>query len=230
MFIATLLFKVEQQPLLFNLVAGAIRITILIAYLYSISLMKDIYRLFQYHGAEHKAVFTFEQNAPLEISSAMQFTRFHPRCGTSFVLLVMLVSVLLFSLLDTAVLLTYGSLSLAIRLATHIPFIPIVGGISYEVLKFSAKHASVAPRQAIGGTRFVAAKNHHKRAGRNSDGGFAVCNKSGITAGRSAVTASMLLPLPWVILPLSSCTFIRNDVRKARENQRTLPRSHSIAE
>jgi uncharacterized protein YqhQ len=142
LFIATLFFRVEQQPLLFNLVAGAIRITILIAYLYSISLMKDVYRLFQYHGAEHKAVFTFEQNAPLETFSAMQFTRFHPRCGTSFVLLVMLVSILLFSLLDTAVLLTYGSLSLAIRLATHIPFIPIVGGISYEVLKFSAKHAT----------------------------------------------------------------------------------------
>ena len=94
LFIATLFFRVEQQPLLFNLVAGAIRIAILIAYLYSISLMKDIHRLFQYHGAEHKAVFTFEQNAPLEISSAMKFTRFHPRCGTSFVLLVMLVSIL----------------------------------------------------------------------------------------------------------------------------------------
>ncbi len=142
LFIATLLFKVEQQPLLFNLVAGAIRITILIVYLYSISLMKDIYRLFQYHGAEHKAVFTFEQNVPLEVSSAMHFTRFHPRCGTSFVLLVMLISVLLFSLLDAAVLLTYGSLSLPIRLVTHIPFIPIVGGVSYEVLKFSAKHAA----------------------------------------------------------------------------------------
>ena len=142
MFIATLFFRVEQQPLIFNLVAGAIRIIILIAYLYSISLMKDVYRLFQYHGAEHKAVFTFEQNAPLEIFSAMQFTRFHPRCGTSFVLLVMLVSILLFSLLDAAVLLTYGSLSLATRLATHIPFIPIVGGIAYEVLKFSAKHTA----------------------------------------------------------------------------------------
>jgi uncharacterized protein YqhQ len=141
LFVATLLFRVEQQPLLFNLVAGAIRIAILIAYLFSISLMKDVYRLFQYHGAEHKAVFTFEQNAPLEISSAMQFTRFHPRCGTSFVLLVMLVSILLFSLLDTAVLLATGSLTLPIRLATHIPFIPIVGGISYEVLKFSAKHS-----------------------------------------------------------------------------------------
>ncbi len=142
LFIATLLFRIEQQPLLFNLVAGVIRIAILVAYLFSISLLKDIHRLFQYHGAEHKAVFTFEQNAPLEISSAMKFTRFHPRCGTSFVLLVMLVSILLFSLLDAAVLLGVGSLTLPIRLATHIPFIPVVGGISYELLKFSAKHSS----------------------------------------------------------------------------------------
>jgi uncharacterized protein YqhQ len=141
LFIATMMFRIEQQPFLFNFVAGAIRITILLAYLYSISLMKDVRRLFQYHGAEHKAVYTFEQNAPLEISSAMKFTRFHPRCGTSFVLLVMFVSIVLFSVLDTALLLVVGSLSLPLRLVTHIPFIPVVGGLSYEVLRFSARHA-----------------------------------------------------------------------------------------
>ena len=142
LYAATLMFNVEQQPLLFNLIAGALRIIILVGYMYSISLMKDVYRLFQYHGAEHKAVFTFEQNAPLEIPFAMKFTRFHPRCGTSFVLLVMLVSILLFSVLDSVVLMTTGALSLTVRLATHIPFIPVVGGISYEILKFSAKHAA----------------------------------------------------------------------------------------
>jgi uncharacterized protein YqhQ len=142
LFIATMMFRIEQQPFLFNLVAGAIRIAILLAYLYSISLMKDVRRMFQYHGAEHKAVYTFEQNAPLEISSAMKFTRFHPRCGTSFVLLVMFVSIVLFSVLDTAVLIVVGSLSLPLRLVTHIPFIPVVGGLSYEVLKFSARHAT----------------------------------------------------------------------------------------
>jgi uncharacterized protein YqhQ len=110
--------------------------------LYAISLMQEVNRLFQYHGAEHKAVFTFEQNAPLTISSAMRFTRFHPRCGTSFVLLVMFVSIFLFSLLDVGLLLFVDSLTLPLRLATHIPCIPIVGGISYEVLKFSAKHST----------------------------------------------------------------------------------------
>ncbi len=142
LFIATQFFTVEQRPLLFNLVAGGIRMTLLLIYLYGISLMKDVHRLFQYHGAEHKAVFTFEQNAPLEIASAMRFTRFHPRCGTSFVLLVMFVSIFLFSILDVCVLLFVDSLTLPIRLATHIPFIPIVGGISYEVLKYSAKHST----------------------------------------------------------------------------------------
>jgi len=142
LFAATQFFRIEQHPLEFNLVAGGIRITILLIYLYAISLMKDVYRLFQYHGAEHKAVFTFEQNAPLTTSSAMRFTRFHPRCGTSFVLLVMFVSIFLFSLLDVGLLLFVDSLTLPLRLATHIPCIPIVGGISYEVLKFSAKHST----------------------------------------------------------------------------------------
>ena len=142
LFAATQFFTIEQNPLQFNLIAGAIRISILLAYLYAISLIKDIYRLFQYHGAEHKAVFTFERSAPLTIRSAMNFTRFHPRCGTSFVLLVMFVSIFLFSLLDVGLLFFVDSLTLPIRLATHIPFIPIVGGISYEVLRFSAKHAT----------------------------------------------------------------------------------------
>ena len=142
LFAATQLFTLEQHPLEFNLVAGGIRIALLLIYLYAISLMKEVNRLFQYHGAEHKAVFTFEQNAPLTISSAMRFTRFHPRCGTSFVLLVMFVSIFLFSLLDIGLLLFVDSLTLPLRLATHIPCIPIVGGISYEVLKFSARHST----------------------------------------------------------------------------------------
>jgi uncharacterized protein YqhQ len=142
LFAVTQFFTVEQHPLKFNLIAGAIRISLLLVYLYAISLMKDVHRLFQYHGAEHKAVFTFEQSAPLTVPSAMNFTRFHPRCGTSFVLLVMFVSIFLFSLLDIGLLLFVDSLTLPLRLATHIPCIPIVGGISYEVLRFSAKHAT----------------------------------------------------------------------------------------
>ncbi|MDE3059252.1 MAG: DUF1385 domain-containing protein, partial [Bacteroidota bacterium] len=142
LFIATRLFSVEQQPLVFNLIAGGIRIAILLLYLYGISLMKDVHRLFQYHGAEHKAVFTFEQNDLLEIPTAMRYTRFHPRCGTSFVLIVMLLAIFLFSFLDLITLQFIHPLSLPIRLLTHLPFIPVVGGIAYELLKFSARRST----------------------------------------------------------------------------------------
>lgn len=142
LFAATQFFDVSQRPLAFNLVSGAIRITILLAYLFAISKMKDVHRLFQYHGAEHKAVFAFEQNAPLTVPSAITYTRFHPRCGTSFVLQVMLIAILLFSIMDTILLQFIDELTLPIRLATHIPFIPVLGGISYEFLKYSAKHST----------------------------------------------------------------------------------------
>ncbi|HAP36884.1 MAG TPA: DUF1385 domain-containing protein [Bacteroidetes bacterium] len=142
LFAATQFFDVSQKPLEFNLVSGAIRIAILLVYLYAISKMKDVHRLFQYHGAEHKAVFAFEQNAPLTVPSAITYTRFHPRCGTSFVLQVMLIAILLFSVMDTILLQFIDELTLPIRLATHIPFIPVLGGISYEFLKFSAKHSN----------------------------------------------------------------------------------------
>lgn len=142
LFAATQLFDVSQRPLAFNLVSGAIRISILLLYLYGISRMKDVHRLFQYHGAEHKAVFAFEQNAPLTVDSAITYTRFHPRCGTSFVLQVMLIAILLFSIMDTILLQFVDTLTLPLRLATHIPFIPVLGGISYEFLKYSAKHST----------------------------------------------------------------------------------------
>ncbi|MFA6468171.1 MAG: DUF1385 domain-containing protein [Bacteroidota bacterium] len=142
LYAATQFFNVEQQPLVFNLVSGVIRIIILLGYLYAISKMKDVHRLFQYHGAEHKAVFAFEQDAPLTVQSAITFTRFHPRCGTSFVLQVMLLAILVFSMMDTILLQFIDELTLPIRLATHIPFIPVLGGISYEFLKYSAKHSA----------------------------------------------------------------------------------------
>jgi uncharacterized protein YqhQ len=144
LFAATQFFDVSQRPLEFNLVSGVIRITILLGYLYAISKMKDVHRLFQYHGAEHKAVFAFEQNAPLTVESAITYTRFHPRCGTSFVLQVMLIAILFFSIMDTILLQFVDHITLPLRLATHIPFIPILGGISYEFLKFSAKHSNSA--------------------------------------------------------------------------------------
>ncbi|HAV23296.1 MAG: hypothetical protein A2X67_03060 [Ignavibacteria bacterium GWA2_55_11] len=142
LYLTTTLFDLSQQAMVFNLVTGLIRITLFLAYLGAISMMRDIKRLFQYHGAEHKAVFAFELNADLVPTSVALQSRFHPRCGTSFLLIVMFVAILSFAVLDWFVLSWIGELTLVVRLATHLPFIPIVGGLSYEVIKFSAKHAA----------------------------------------------------------------------------------------
>ncbi|MEX0602317.1 MAG: DUF1385 domain-containing protein [Bacteroidota bacterium] len=142
LFLTTWLFDVQETALTFNLVAGTIRIAILLAYLAAISMMKDIKRLFEYHGAEHKAVFAFELNAPLEPGATQAQSRFHPRCGTSFLLIVMFVAILSFSLLDAVLMVWLGELTLLTRILTHLPFIPFVGGVAYEFIKFSAKHSS----------------------------------------------------------------------------------------
>ncbi|MBI3006538.1 MAG: DUF1385 domain-containing protein [Ignavibacteriales bacterium] len=140
--LATELFQLEQKAFEFNLTAGMIRIAILLGYLGAISMLKDIRRLFEYHGAEHKAVFAFELNDSLIPQAAQKHTRFHPRCGTSFLLIVMIVAILSFSVLDYFLMKLFGEMTLFLRLVTHLPFIPIVGGIAYEFIKFSAKHST----------------------------------------------------------------------------------------
>lgn len=140
--LTTLLFDLEQHALLFNLVAGSVRVAMFLVYLVGISFLKDIKRLFQYHGAEHKSVFAFELNVPLQPPSVAGQSRFHPRCGTSFLLIVMIVAILTFALLDTLLMSWLGELTLALRLATHLPFLPFVAGVSYEIIKFSAKHST----------------------------------------------------------------------------------------
>ncbi len=141
LFITTKLFNVEQTGFGFNIIAGGIRLSILLVYLIAISMMKDVKRLFEYHGAEHKAVFTFEQLGDLTPASAATFTRFHPRCGTSFILIVMVVSMLLFSVFDSVLILLLGKISLPVRLLTHLPLIPLVGGVAYEFIRWSAKRS-----------------------------------------------------------------------------------------
>ena len=142
LYLTTEVFAIEQTAMTFNLVAGAIRITILLLYMSVISLMKDIQQLFRYHGAEHKSVFAYELKGLLVPDSVKYYSRFHPRCGTSFLLIVAFVSIISFSLLDALLLTFLTKISLPIRLLTHLPFIPIVGGLAYELIKFSAKHSS----------------------------------------------------------------------------------------
>jgi len=142
LYLTTKVFAIEQTAVAFNIVAGAIRISILLLYMAGISLMKDIQQLFRYHGAEHKSVFAYELKGALLPSSVARYSRFHPRCGTSFLLIVAFVAILSFSLLDALLLTFLSSITLPIRFLTHLPFIPIVGGVAYEIIKFSAKHST----------------------------------------------------------------------------------------
>lgn len=142
LYLTTKVFTFEQTALAFNFITGIIRVTILLIYMLAISLMKDIQQLFRYHGAEHKSVFAFELKAPLVPEAVRTYSRFHPRCGTSFLLIVIFVAILTFSFLDAFLLTIFGTITLPIRLCTHLPFIPIVGGLAYEIIKFSAKHST----------------------------------------------------------------------------------------
>lgn len=131
-------FVPKESALLFNALAGALRIVLFLAYLLLISLWKDMRRVFEYHGAEHKAIFTYESGQDLSIGNMRKQSRFHPRCGTSFLLLVALVCIFLFSIIDALVIHYIGPYpSILIRLLTHLALVPVVAGISYEALKAS---------------------------------------------------------------------------------------------
>ncbi|MBI2657555.1 DUF1385 domain-containing protein [Candidatus Woesearchaeota archaeon] len=134
----------EQKPVLFNVVDGIIRIAIFLAYIIAISFMKDVKVLFQYHGAEHKAIHCYEKGKMLSAANVKKFTTLHPRCGTSFLLLVFIVSIMVFSLLPSLIMIYYpGFMDLShwlrkgILIPVRILMIPAIAGISYEILKMS---------------------------------------------------------------------------------------------
>jgi uncharacterized protein YqhQ len=140
LYLTTHIFNIESQALEFNLVAGIIRIALFLLYVWGISFMGDVKRLFQYHGAEHKTVFAFEDKIQLSPFNVQKYSTFHPRCGTSFLVIVLLISLFFFAMVDSIILLWLGKITLIIRLAVHLPLVPIVGGLSYEALKASAKN------------------------------------------------------------------------------------------
>lgn len=115
----------------FNLVDGIIRILIFLGFLYGISLWKDIRRVFEYHGAEHKVVFNFESGDPVTVANAQRFKTFHPRCGTSFLLVVMMISIAVYTLLPFD-----GFLA---KFAWRIGLLPVIAGLSYEMIRFAAR-------------------------------------------------------------------------------------------
>ncbi|NLT72789.1 MAG: DUF1385 domain-containing protein [Chloroflexi bacterium] len=121
-----------ETAILSNLVEGAVRLAIFVLYLVLIGLMPDIRRVFAYHGAEHKTINAYESGASLTPDSVAAYSRVHTRCGTGFMLVVLILFVLISSFL--------GRPSLALRLASRVVLIPIVSGIAYEIIKFSARH------------------------------------------------------------------------------------------
>lgn len=124
---------IGDSNLVFNLVDGLIRVAVFLLYIYSISRMKDIQRVFQYHGAEHKSIFAFEAGEDLTVDNVKGYSRLHPRCGTSFLLIVMLVSILVFSLIPKI-------WPFYLKAGSRVVLLPLIAGISYECLKWSAKH------------------------------------------------------------------------------------------
>ena len=121
-----------ESALLFNGIDGLLRVMVFVTFLYSVSLMKDMRRVFQYHGAEHKTVYNFEAREDLKVENAKKFSTLHPRCGTSFLLVVMIVSILVFSLVHFD--------SITGKLLSRIALLPLIAGISYEIIRYSAKH------------------------------------------------------------------------------------------
>lgn len=120
------------SDLVSNLVEGVIRLAIFLAYIIFVGQMEDIQRVFSYHGAEHKTINAYEDDADLTPESVAHYSTLHPRCGTGFLLIVMVVSILVFSLL--------GRPSLIPRIISRIVLIPVIAGISYEVIRFGARH------------------------------------------------------------------------------------------
>jgi uncharacterized protein YqhQ len=127
----------------FHLVAGSARIMIFLLYIWVISLAKDIRRVFQFHGAEHKSIYAFESGDGVDVESARLKSRFHPRCGTSFLFITLIAVLLVYAVIDSIVVAVFGNYPNALwRILVHLPFLPLVMGISFEILKASGKHSS----------------------------------------------------------------------------------------
>ena len=115
----------------FNLTDGLIRMVVFLIFMYGLSLMKDIRRVFEYHGAEHKVVFNFESGKPVNVENAQKFVTWHPRCGTSFLFVVMIVSIVFYTVIPFD--------GFVAKLLSRIALLPVIAGVSYELIRFAAK-------------------------------------------------------------------------------------------
>ncbi len=133
-------FDIKKDAVAFNLLAGGIRLTLFIGYVWVISLFDEFRKIFQYHGAEHKSIYAYEMGDELTPEKAARHTRFHPRCGTSFIIIVALFAVLMYALSDSIYTFWAGHPPVLLtRFAIHFSLLPLVAGGSYELLKLSGK-------------------------------------------------------------------------------------------
>ncbi len=126
------LHELTSDPMLLNLAEGVLRMVIFLAYIATISSMNDIQRVFQYHGAEHKTIYAFEAGLPLKVENVRPFSTLHPRCGTNFLMIVMLISMFIFTFL--------GWPDLLERIASRVVLMPVIAGVSYEIIRFAGNH------------------------------------------------------------------------------------------
>ncbi len=127
-----------ESPVAKSLLEGVVRICIFLIYLWAVSKMQEIKRVFEYHGAEHKTIACYEAGLPLTVENAKKMTRLHPRCGTSFLLIVMVVSIIFFSFLRWD--------NVIMRSLTRIALLPVVAGVSYEIIKFAGRHDNIVTK------------------------------------------------------------------------------------
>jgi len=120
------------QQFIFNLVDGLIRIAMFLLFVWGVSLWKDIRRVYEYHGAEHKTVFAFENGDALDTAAVQKYSTYHPRCGTSFLMTVMIISMIVYMFIPVT---TFWA-----RFAERIVLLPLIAGVSYEIIRFAAKH------------------------------------------------------------------------------------------
>ncbi len=120
------------EQIIFNLVDGVIRIALFLLFIWGVSLMRDIHRVYEYHGAEHKTVYAFENGDPLETAAVQKYSTYHPRCGTSFLMTVMIISIVVYTLVPAT---TFWA-----RFGARIALLPVIAGVSYEIIRFAAKH------------------------------------------------------------------------------------------
>lgn len=126
--------KVIQSTAVLNLIEGALRLTLFILYVFAISRMEEIRRVFQYHGAEHKTIYCYENREDLNVENVRKYSTLHPRCGTSFLFIVMMVSMILFSMIAWK-----DPIS---RMLIRLALLPVVAGISYEIIRIAGKSQS----------------------------------------------------------------------------------------